>query len=205
MAGILDWLKGGRSKSKGRVRPSSRGGRSDSGKRRGAQRRDPSNSTEFIGSQPVSPTTPPAHQAAPVPPPLPPVTPAAATPAPPPAAPAQDAGATQYHSVGSSKSGLVGVLIVTEGAAKDEIHKVFDGENTIGRGEAAEIRTDNRDDAVSREHAMIIHESGNFGIKPLKEGTNPTFLNNNEVSGGATLADGDLIRVGNTTLKFRVS
>jgi pSer/pThr/pTyr-binding forkhead associated (FHA) protein len=133
------------------------------------------------------------------------VTPAAATPAPPPAAPAQDAGATQYHSVGSSKSGLVGVLIVKEGAAKDEIHKVFDGENTIGRGEAAEIRTDNRDDAVSREHAMIIHESGNFGIKPLKEGTNPTFLNNNEVSGGATLADGDLIRVGNTTLKFRVS
>jgi pSer/pThr/pTyr-binding forkhead associated (FHA) protein len=52
---------------------------------------------------------------------------------------------------------------------------------------------------------MIIHESGNFGLKPLKEGANPTFLNDNEVSGGAALADGDLIRVGNTTLKFRVS
>jgi pSer/pThr/pTyr-binding forkhead associated (FHA) protein len=133
------------------------------------------------------------------------VAPAAATPAPPPAAPAQNAGATQYHSVGSAKGGLVGVLIVKDGVAQDEIYKIHDGENTIGRGETAEIRTDSRDDAVSREHAMIIHESGNFGIKPLKEGSNPTFLNNNEVSGGSALADGDLIRVGNTTLKFRAS
>jgi pSer/pThr/pTyr-binding forkhead associated (FHA) protein len=99
---------------------------------------------------------------------------------------------------------MVAILIVKEGKARDEIYKVYDGENTIGRGDNVEVRTDNRDDAVSREHAMIIHESGNFGLKPLKEGTNPTFLNDDEVVGGAALADGDQIRIGNTTLKFRV-
>ena len=120
-------------------------------------------------------------------------------------APAADSGATQYHAVGSSQGGLVGILIVKEGKARDEIYRVHDGENTIGRGDSAGIRTDSRDDAVSREHAMIIHESGSFGLKPLKEGTNPTYLNEEEVTGGAALADGDLIRIGNTTLKFRVS
>ena len=94
---------------------------------------------------------------------------------------------------------------VKDGLSRDEVYRVYDGESTIGRGETAQIRTDNQDATVSREHAMIIHESGSFGIKPLKEGTNPTFLNEVEVNGGAELADGDLIRIGNTTLKLRLS
>ena len=51
---------------------------------------------------------------------------------------------------------------------------------------------------------MIIHESGIFEIKALKEGKNPTFLNEAEVSGSAELTDGDLIRIGNTIMKFRL-
>ena len=233
MAGMFDWMKGG--KSGGRRRTSGRGG--DSGKRKGgSQYRSPAKSTEFVGTPPredeperssqstefVTPAsqagggghasqydpTPPPPSAASIPASAPLHTPDPDLPsagetadqAPPPA----DAGATQYQSVGPDTGGLVGVLIVKEGLARDEIYKVFDGESTIGRGETAKIRTDDQDATVSREHAMIIHESGIFEIKPLKEGTNPTFLNEAEVSGGAELSDGDLIRIGNTILKFRV-
>ncbi len=215
MAGMFDWLKGGKGKGKARRRTS--GGKRGEGRRGRGASRDPRNSTEFINPQPsgnpVAPVPQPTPAAPapaaplvhPTPTPTPTPTPAPApTPGPVAAAPV-DSGATQYHTVGPSKAGMVGVLIVKEGAARDEVYKVFDGENTIGRSDTAEIRTDSRDDSVSREHAVIIHESGNFGLKPLKEGTNPTFLNNDEVSGGAGLADGDLIRIGNTTLKFRVS
>ncbi len=199
MAGMFDWLKGGKRKGRARRRSGGRKG-GDVRRRRGAQQRDPGNSTEFISPQQYGDT----GEVVPAPPPRPPAPVATPVPSPPPVA--QDAGATQYQAVGSNTGGgLVGVLIVKDGKARDEVYKVHDGENTIGRGDAAEIRTDSRDDAVSREHAMIIHEAGSFGIKPLKEGTNPTFLNDDEVSGGAALADGDLIRIGNTTLKFRVS
>jgi hypothetical protein len=222
MAGMFDWLKSG-GKGKGKARRRSGGGKRDgAARRKGAQqRRDPGNSTEFIAPQqlgspapgapapPLPPAAPPpvAHaapppMAPPMAPPSPPLTPPVVAPAPTPSA---DSGATQYHSIGPSRGGLVGILIVKDGKARDEIYKIHDGENTIGRGDSAEIKTDSRDDAVSREHAMIIHESGSFGLKPLKEGTNPTYLNDDEVSGGAALADGDTIRIGNTTLKFRVS
>ncbi len=223
---MFDWLKGGggKGKGKGRRRTSGggrRGGGSGGPRRRTAQHRDPANSTEFINtSDPAHPepagfddpmpappapaaaaaaphtATPPRAQSAPVPAPV------ALPPAP---GGSPDSAATQYHAVGPTGGGVVGILIVKEGTARDEIYKVFDGENAIGRGDEARIRTDARDQSISRVHAQIIHEGGNFGIKPLKEGTNPTFLNDDEVSGGAPLADGDLIRIGNTTLKFRVS
>ena len=99
----------------------------------------------------------------------------------------------------------MGILIVKEGDTKDEIYRVLDGENTIGRGDEAKVCTGNQDTSISRLHAMIIHDEGSFGLRPLKEGTNPTYLNDKEVSGGAGLADGDLIRIGNTTLKFRMT
>ena len=206
---MFDWLKSG--KDKGRARRRSSAGRSSSGKRR-PPRRSSSNSTEFMGGQKSSPI-PMQDQLLPTPQPLPDnvsvrpdPTPNVSTPPP----VSHDAAATNYHPISAAKGSLVGVLIVVEGAAKGELYKVFDGENTIGRGDASrgdtvEIRTDERDTAVSRKHATIIHESGNFGIKPLKEGMNPTFLNGDEVTGGATLTDGDLIRVGNTTMQFRLS
>jgi hypothetical protein len=232
MAGMFDWMKGG--KGGGRRRTSGRG---DASKRKGgSQYRNPAKSTEFVGTPPrddeperstqstefiapasqadagsnasqYNPTPPPPSAAsipasAPLHTPDPPPPPASETAdqAPPPA----DAGATQYQSVGPATGGLAGVLIVKEGLSRDEIYKVFDGESTMGRGETAKIRTDDQDATVSREHAMIIHESGIFEIKPLKEGTNPTFLNESEVSGSAELVDGDLIRIGNTIMKFRV-
>lgn len=228
MAGMFDWMKGGGKKNKGRRRSSGGKGRGGGGggRRRAPAKRDPANATEFIGgdapaahddptpappaavspSAPAPPPPAPGPTATPAPPAVPVAPAAAPAPAPPaPAAPVADSAATQYHAVGPVGGGVVAVLICKDGTARDEIYKVFDGENIIGRGDEAQIRTDPRDQSISRAHAQIIHESGNFGIKPLKEGTNPTFLNEDEVSGGAPLGDGDLIRVGNTILKFRVS
>ena len=98
---------------------------------------------------------------------------------------------------------MVGLLVAIRGKLKDEVYKIYDGENILGRGPTTQIRIDSREDSVSREHCAIIHESGNFGIKPLKD-TNPTFLNDEQVQGGAALTDGDELRTGDSTFKFRV-
>jgi pSer/pThr/pTyr-binding forkhead associated (FHA) protein len=83
------------------------------------------------------------------------------------------------------------------------VFRVFDGENTIGRDTAADVCTGEGDDTISRQHAQIIHREGAFGVKPLRE-NNPTYLNEEVVEGGAPLSDGDELRLGNTTFKFRV-
>ncbi len=99
---------------------------------------------------------------------------------------------------------MVAVLIGIEGTLKGEVYKVFDREeNTIGRLATAQVCTDERDDGISREHAQIIHREGLFGIKPLTE-KNPTYLNDEMVESGASLSDGDKIRLGNSTFLFRV-
>ena len=160
---------------------------------------------------PPAPSHPlPPPQAAPFPPPAaapipPPPAPVPAAP-PRPAAPASaDAGATRILSLPVAARGAVaGVLIGIEGKLEGEVYKVRDGENRLGRAPTAEIRLDDRDETVSREHALIIHRDGAFGIKPLKP-DNPTFVNGEEVEGGASLSDGDEIRVGRSTFRFRVA
>ena len=209
---VFDWFK------KSGRRGGGRSGRRKGGaaRRPSPARRDPDAGTEFIQTpqQPPSPAPTPAQSpsAAPLPP-QPAAPPAPPQPAPPQAAapPAQaeapapgGAGATSYHSVGPKKGGLVAVLIAKDGGMRDEVFKVYDGENILGRGSTAQVRFDESDDRISREHTKIIHEGGSFGIMPLKE-TNPTLLNGDVISGGAVLSDGDEIQLGSTTLKFRVS
>ena len=215
MAGMFDWLKRGKSVRRRR----SSGKRSDTGKHSGvSQDRDPASFTEFIGKPLPADGAPHASQHAPPPPvpsaaPVPGPAPGGALAPPPASQPAKplptprtpDSNATQYHPVGPTSSGLVAVLIVKEGLARDQIYRVYDGENSMGRGKSAKIRVDSADSSISRLHAMIIHEFGSFGIKPLKEGKNPTFVNEVEVTGGGMLVDGDLIRIGNTTLRFKVT
>jgi pSer/pThr/pTyr-binding forkhead associated (FHA) protein len=169
-------------------------------------RRDPHCGTEVVNLPSPRPAPGPVSQAplAPAPPPvLPQPLPPPVAPAPSPAPKSGAAGATQYHAVGPVTTGVVGVLIGIGGKLKDEVYKVFDGENTIGRLPTAEVRTGERDDTISREHAQIIHREGAFGIKPLKE-NNPTYLNDEAIEGGAPLSDGDELKLGDSTFKFRV-
>lgn len=203
-----------------------RGRQRQRGVRRGdRQARDARSETEFVSvpplpnlggaaspspdaPQPAAPQPGAAPLSAPQPAPPQPGPPQPSAPAPvpppPPATPAADAGSTRLISVpGASQAGVVGVLIAVDGKIRDEIYKVRDGENRMGRLPSGEIIFDDRDDSISREHALIIHQHGSFGIKPLRE-SNPTFVNGEQIEGGASLGDGDTIQMGNTTFKFRV-
>ena len=102
------------------------------------------------------------------------------------------------------RGAVVGVLIGISGRLSGEVYKVHDGENRMGRLKSADIALDARDDTVSREHALIIHQDGAFGLKPLRA-DNPTWVNGEQVDQGIPLSDGDQIRVGQSTFRFRTA
>jgi len=70
---------------------------------------------------------------------------------------------------------------------------------TLGRDLAADISL--AESAVSRKQAEFIQEEDGIVLKDLGS-TNGTFLNDVKLEGSKPLQDGDLIRCGNTILKF---
>ena len=136
-------------------------------------------------------------------PPSPVAPPSTAAPPPPPANPAPqfaDSGQTQYITINSGSAGeIVGVLAAIDGELSGQLYRVVDGRNRLGRGTDCEVELNSQ--KISRSHAEIIHERGTFAIMPLSD-KNPTFVNDAETSGDE-LRDGDTIRLGLTTLKFR--
>lgn len=89
---------------------------------------------------------------------------------------------------------VVGLLIASNGSE----HRL-QSENTIGHGRHNDVVLE--DDTVSREHARIHLERGHFVIYDLAS-TNRTWVNDQQVQ-RRTLRDGDVIRVGNSTLVFK--
>ena len=97
------------------------------------------------------------------------------------------------------KEDVVGVLVAVDGELKGEVYKIFDGENRLGRSESSDIVLTSK--WISREHAMLVHQDGVFAVLPRTE-SNRTYVNEREVD-GAELSDGDAIRMGKTTFRFR--
>jgi pSer/pThr/pTyr-binding forkhead associated (FHA) protein len=109
-------------------------------------------------------------------------------------------GKTEYINVGSlAPSQVVGVLVAVEGELEGQIYGLQDGENRVGRSATCQVELSSK--KVSREHAKIIHQDGVFAIAPLSE-QNPTLVNDEATEGGE-LRDGDYVKVGRTTLRFR--
>lgn len=107
---------------------------------------------------------------------------------------------TQYSQTDTFKNDEVrGVLVAIDGELKGETFRILDGENKLGRTEASDVVLSSK--WISREHAMIVHQEGVFAIVPLSE-KNRTYVNDREVD-GAELSDGDTIRLGHTTFRFR--
>jgi len=105
-----------------------------------------------------------------------------------------------YHQTAAyKKDDVAAVLVAIEGELKGEVYPLFDGENKLGRAEASDIVLPSK--WISREHAMIVHQEGVFAIVPLTE-KNRSYVNDREVD-GAELSDGDTIRLGHTTFRFR--
>jgi DNA-binding winged helix-turn-helix (wHTH) protein len=76
-----------------------------------------------------------------------------------------------------------------------------EGENFLGRGPESIIWIDH--DSVSRRHARLLIQAGSAVIEDLGS-KNGTFVAGKKIGGPTTLRDGDEIRVGPLTLRFRV-
>jgi hypothetical protein len=111
-------------------------------------------------------------------------------------------GATQYFQVPTAGD-LVAVLVATAGPLKGQAFTVSDGETRIGR-EQCDITLPDPSKRISRFHAKIVHVDGAFVIEanPEVSKRNPTVVNDQEVEAEA-LCDGDVIRLGDCTFKFR--
>jgi pSer/pThr/pTyr-binding forkhead associated (FHA) protein len=94
---------------------------------------------------------------------------------------------------------VLGVLVGLEGKLQGEVYRLFDGESKLGRGEQCQVVL--LSDRISREHALVMHQDGHFAIKPLSE-RNPTIVNGARVE-GVELKDGDYLKLGDDTFRFR--
>lgn len=77
-----------------------------------------------------------------------------------------------------------------------------EAQTDLGRGSMADIRL--RDRTVSRLHARILHDGTVFTVEDL-DSPNGLFVNGQPVEGPVTLADGDVIELGHTLLRFQAA
>ena len=98
--------------------------------------------------------------------------------------------------VGPSK----GRLMCTDGAYAGQVSHMVEDVTRIGSMAGSQVQI--MDEGVSRRHAAIRVEEMRYEIADLGS-TNGTFVNDHKIT-KAFLKDGDLIRVGNTVMKFHL-
>jgi len=92
------------------------------------------------------------------------------------------------------------VLAITSGPGTGKVFKLSaDSMISLGRAKANDIVLD--DVAVSSQHCRVRPEDGRFVVHDLNS-TNGTFVNERRIT-HHSLSEGDLIKVGETTLTFR--
>ncbi len=99
--------------------------------------------------------------------------------------------------------GNAAYLVVLAGSNVGEMYKVEKDRLIMGRADTADIRL--FDEGISREHAQVVQDHGDTGVRMILEdlgSTNGTFCNGARVQ-RQVLAEGDKILLGSTTiLKF---
>ena len=114
-----------------------------------------------------------------------------------------DEGFIKKVTVQRSRRKLVGWLVSYTLDEMGVDFKLYEGKNVLGRNSACQIAI--QDPAVSGEHATILFRNGKYSIKD-NQSTSGTFVNEEDIELDAIyLKDGDVIRVGKTLLKFRMS
>ncbi len=116
-------------------------------------------------------------------------------------APAPDA--TGFHPLPAfegSASGADAWLVALRGGGLRAGER-FDliGGLSIGRSQEADLRIDDR--YASGLHARIFSREGRSYVEDMSS-TNGTLLNEAELHGEAELLDGDVVRIGDTELRF---
>ena len=112
---------------------------------------------------------------------------------------------TGYHEVagGVEPAGTDAFLVVQQGGGLNEgEHFDLFGGISLGRSADADIRLDDR--YASGIHARVFNRSGAYFAEDMNS-TNGTLLNSRELHGEAELTPGDVIRIGDTELRFEVS
>lgn len=96
---------------------------------------------------------------------------------------------------------VVGWLVVLEGPQKGEDFRLREGKNLLGSSHDAEVAL--KDQTVSNAHASLSYKDRRFLLTDL-DSTNGTFVNGGaEGISRVELQDGDVVRLGETTLKFK--
>ena len=92
-------------------------------------------------------------------------------------------------------------IIVMSGPQKDNYYPLGQRTNVIGRDEALPIQV--LDELVSRKHLQIHFDKdrGQYSALDMKS-KHGVFINGRKINRETVLADGDEIRIGNTTLMF---
>jgi len=99
------------------------------------------------------------------------------------------------------KPPVVGWFVALNGEQKGEDFRVRDGQNILGSSPEADIVI--HDPAVTGKHASLRYKEGTFFLTDL-DSTNGTFINDNpERIAREQLKDNDVVRVGETSLKFK--
>jgi len=81
--------------------------------------------------------------------------------------------------------------------------KIYEGRNIIGRDQDCSITVNDR--AMTGKHAVLLFKSDKYFIKD-ELSANGTFVNDKDIEiESCVLKDGDVIRMGNTTFKFKSS
>jgi hypothetical protein len=111
---------------------------------------------------------------------------------------------TGYHEVsGVEPAGTDAFLVVEAGGGLTEgDHFDLFGGVSLGRSADADIRLDDR--YASGIHARVFNRSGGYFVEDMNS-TNGTLLNSRDLHGEAELTPGDVIRIGDTELRFEVS
>jgi hypothetical protein len=112
---------------------------------------------------------------------------------------------TGYHEVAGSvePAGTDAFLVVQQGGGLNEgEHFDLFGGISLGRSADADIRLDDR--YASGIHARVFNRSGAYFVEDM-DSTNGTLLNSRDLHGEAELTPGDVIRIGDTELRFEVS
>jgi predicted component of type VI protein secretion system len=98
----------------------------------------------------------------------------------------------------------VGWIVVAEGPGRGESFSLLSGMSQIGRGEDQAIQLDFGDNSISRtNHAAIVFDpEGKEFLLGHGGKSNIVRLNNKPLISNETLKTGDIIRIGETVLRF---